>query len=260
MEDRHVVGFPRCVDRRRLRPVRAGRVGRQLRRLRQSRLRRRASGRAAVLPHRRCDQREPEARRAGVSSAAAAGARRRLQRIGRSAECRMSADRQHLVHPRRFADSREPGASTRMDRHAHRRAGVPAVRSDAHAFGSVRVLADRAAAIVRAGRHAAASAAAGGRLSARHGRRHAAADHFAGHCRDLHDPRRPHRQRDRAARSERGQRGAPPALVRRRKLRRDECAGHRAGVESAQLGALHRPHSGRSRPSGQPAAGCGARG
>ena len=60
MEDRHVVGLPRCVDCGRLRPVRAGRVGRQLRRLRQSCLRRRAGGRAAVLPHRRCDRRESQ--------------------------------------------------------------------------------------------------------------------------------------------------------------------------------------------------------
>ena len=37
-----------------------------------------------------------------------------------------------------------------------------------------------------------------------------------------------------------------------------ECAGHRAGVESAQLGALHRPYRGRSWTSGQPAVGCGA--
>ena len=74
------------------------------------------------------------------------------------------------------------------------------------------------------------------RLSARRARRHAAANHVAGHCRDLHDPRRPHRQRDRAARGERGQRSASPALVRRRKLRRDECAGHRArrGIRAAR--------------------------
>ncbi len=73
-------------------------------------------------------------RRAGISSAAATGTRRRLQRIGRSAERGVPADCEHLVHPGRFADSREPGASTRVDRHAHGRAGVPAVRSAAHAI------------------------------------------------------------------------------------------------------------------------------
>ena len=104
-----------------------------------------------------------------------------------NAECPQTV--QHLVHPGRLADSRQPGASTRLDRHAHRRASVPAVRSGAHAQRSVRVLADRAAATVRASRHAATSAAAAGRLSARRGRRHAAADHLAGHCRDLHGAR-----------------------------------------------------------------------
>ena len=64
VEDRHVVGLPRCVDRGRVRPVRARRVGRQLRRLRQSGVRRRAGRRAAVLPHRRRDRR----RAAGSSS------------------------------------------------------------------------------------------------------------------------------------------------------------------------------------------------
>ena len=166
MEDRHVLGFSRRVDRRRLRALRAGRCGS-------------AISTAAAIPRssacrppRRCSSassmRSPRRTRSSSSripAAAATGTRRGLQRIGRSAERRVPADVQHLVHPGRLADPRQPGSSARVDRHAHRRAGVPALRSRAHAQRSVRVLAERSAAAVRAGRHAAAPPAAAGAIA-----------------------------------------------------------------------------------------------
>ena len=198
MEDRHVVGLSRCVDRGRLRPLRARRVGRQLRRPRQSCIRRRAGGRAAVLPHRRRDRR--------ASRRLVEPAFRQPPRLERVDVCSASGDLPNAECPQTASTWYIPGVSPIRVSQMHRRVWIDTRTGEqacppydpAHTRSrSVRILADRSAATVRAGRHAATPPAAAGRLPARRARRHAAAHHLARHCRDLHDARGPHRQRDR---------------------------------------------------------------
>ena len=206
---------------------------------------------SACRPPRRCSSasstRSPRSRRIVEP------AFRQPPRLERVDVCSASGDLPNAECPQTVSTWYIPGVSPIRVSQVHRRVWIdtrtgeqacPPYDPQHTRSRSVRVLADRAAAIVRAGRHAASPAAAGSRLSARPAERHAAAHHFAGHGRDLHDSRGPHRQRACAARGERGQRSAAPALVRRRKLRRHERAGNCAGVESARLGSLHRPRRG----------------
>ena len=140
VEDRYVLGFPRCVDRGRCRAVRAGGVDRQLQRRRESGIRRRGRGGAAVFQdRRRSESGAPVRRRVAAGAAARCQQRGGLRGQRRSAERGLSAHREHLVHPRQVADPRESAASRRRDRCGDRRARVRAV-SAGHALRSVRVL------------------------------------------------------------------------------------------------------------------------
>ena len=161
VEDRHVVGLPRRLVRRRCRAVRARRLDRQLRRRGQPGVRRRRCRGAAVLPdRRRAESGAPD------ESAPPLGAAARRQHASRCASaaaiCRTPIVRTPWTPGTSRASRRSASASciapSAIDAR-DRAPGVPAV-CGRHALRGVRVLAVRHAQAVPRGRHAAAGAAA----------------------------------------------------------------------------------------------------
>lgn len=122
-------GFPRCVVRRHIRTLCAGRMGRQLQRRGQSRVRRRAGGGTAVLPdHRRDRGGATRPARTRVPRAAQPHACRSVRSLGRSPQRLLPAAGDDVVHPREIADPCQRCAPRDDDRHAYRPRGLPAVR------------------------------------------------------------------------------------------------------------------------------------
>ena len=120
MEDRHLLGLSRCLDRGRVRPSRAGGVGRQFRWQQQPRAGGRGCRRAPLPAHgRRTARRAAGPGRDGFAPTARPAPGRSLLGDRRPARCAVPGAHHDMVHRRQVADPGQQPAPRRVGRRDH---------------------------------------------------------------------------------------------------------------------------------------------